>query len=329
MNDIKKLEQVIQVYHARSLYYAFFKLFLDCGLLLHDRTVIFYYIQGPVKGPSILTCMHMPYSYLYRGKKTQCYDGTAIIVDDLFCFAVQDGIDIVNDGESQNLKGTLALVIGDNLASHYLGGYKAPSGALRKCRQCMATAEDMHTKVLMNMKYNVIHGAWLYVYSFQFVATEFQPRTRETHSRHCASLCGPLQEHHATTYGVVRDSILNSSTFFHVTEGLVPDIMHDVLEGCAPYEVKELLKHLVAEGLVTLDALNDQIAHFPYAPPDTRNKPTAIPTTTFTSSDHSLKQKGMHMHDCYCVYTPFTDLSIVTFHLMQLHKCGAQQGFSP
>ena len=50
------------------------------------------------------------------------------------------------------MKGTIASVIGDNLASHYLGCYKAPSGALRKCRQCMATAEDMKTKVLVNMK---------------------------------------------------------------------------------------------------------------------------------------------------------------------------------
>ena len=27
-----------------------------------------------------------------------------------------------------------------------------------------------------------------------------------------------------------------------MVDGLVPDIMHDVLEGCAQYEVKELLK---------------------------------------------------------------------------------------
>jgi len=40
------------------------------------------------------------------------------------------------------------MVSGDNLASHYLGGFKAPSGALRKCRHCMATANDMETKVL-------------------------------------------------------------------------------------------------------------------------------------------------------------------------------------
>lgn len=89
------------------------------------------------------------------------------------------------------------------------------------------------------------------------------------------------------------------SRFFHVTEGLVPDIMHDVLEGCAPYEVKELLKCLIAEGVITLEDVNSQIEHFLYALPDAVNKPTSIPVTTLNSSDHSLKQKGIyntHVH---------------------------------
>lgn len=60
--------------------------------------------------------------------------------------------------------GTVALVSGDNLASHYLGGYKAPSGALRKCRYCMATFEDMQTKV------KLIHVCTFknYVYTYMF-----------------------------------------------------------------------------------------------------------------------------------------------------------------
>ena len=62
----------------------------------------------------------------------------------------------------------------------------------------------------------------------QFVADAFTPRTIETHKRHCASLHGPLHEHVATTYGLTRDSILNSLRYFHVTSGLPPDVMHDM-----------------------------------------------------------------------------------------------------
>ena len=36
----------------------------------------------------------------------------------------------------------------------------------------------------------------------------------------------------------LEDSILHQSNYFHVTKGLVPDIMHDVLEGCLSYVIK-------------------------------------------------------------------------------------------
>ena len=63
-------------------------------------------------------------------------------------FSCQDGISIQCNQQSHTIKGTLTLVSGDNLASHLLGGYKAPSGALHKCRHCMATSDDMQQKVL-------------------------------------------------------------------------------------------------------------------------------------------------------------------------------------
>ena len=44
-------------------------------------------------------------------------------------------------------RGTITLYSGDNLPSHYIGCFKSPSGALRKCRICMGTDEDMKIKV--------------------------------------------------------------------------------------------------------------------------------------------------------------------------------------
>ena len=35
------------------------------------------------------------------------------------------------------------MVPGDNLASQYLGGYKALNAVIHKCHHCLATAEDM------------------------------------------------------------------------------------------------------------------------------------------------------------------------------------------
>ena len=53
------------------------------------------------------------------------------------------------NGENRLMKGTLLLVSADNLAAHYVGGYKSLSSALRKCRYCLATDADMCTKVMI------------------------------------------------------------------------------------------------------------------------------------------------------------------------------------
>lgn len=100
----------------------------------------------------------------------------------------------------------------------------------------------------------------------------------------------------SVTYGVQRDSILNNSKYFHVTEGLSPDIMHDVLEGCLQYETKELLKYLIIEEkLFTLDHLNNRIEFFPYFYSDATDKPVAVAMNSLLSSDHSLKQSGKYI----------------------------------
>ena len=43
--------------------------------------------------------------------------------------------------------GTILLLSTDNLAAHFVGGYKSLSSAFRKCRFCLAVREDMNNKV--------------------------------------------------------------------------------------------------------------------------------------------------------------------------------------
>jgi hypothetical protein len=62
----------------------------------------------------------------------------------------------------------------------------------------------------------------------QFGAESFHSRSREEHKGYVELLAGPAPEYIATTYGVVFDSILNRSKYFHVVDGLAPDVMHDV-----------------------------------------------------------------------------------------------------
>lgn len=52
------------------------------------------------------------------------------------------------NGKITHLRGSALVMLADTLAAHQLGGYKVGVGfSLRKCRHCMATMEDMQTKV--------------------------------------------------------------------------------------------------------------------------------------------------------------------------------------
>jgi len=86
----------------------------------------------------------------------------------------------------------------------------------------------------------------------QFKEGEFLLRSRAMHNKHCEELSGPasLQDHHATTNGVVRNSCLNTSKFFHVINGMAPDIMHDILEGVLQVFLIATLKDIILKNLI-------------------------------------------------------------------------------
>lgn len=100
--------------------------------------------------------------------------------------------------------------------------------------------------------------------------------------------------------------MLNTSRFFHVVDGIVPDLMHDILEGTLQLNMKWLLKHLILdEKMFSLDALNGRMQSFDYGMADSSNKPTPISYDTLSSttrnnvkqsckSDYSEYQKQIH-----------------------------------
>ena len=67
-----------------------------------------------------------------------------------------------------------------------------------------------------------------------------------------------------------------------------------MLEGVTQYELKELIKHLTDEDIVTLADINSQLEYFPnsFAVLVTI-KPTVISPRTISSKDHNIKEKGM------------------------------------
>jgi len=136
-------------------------------------------------------------------------------------------------------------------------------------------------------------------------------RNEAAHKQYCALLEEDSSGEVSKEYGINRDSILNELAYFHVCNGsLVPDVMHDILEGALQYEVKLMLQFMIdTEKYFTLEELNTRLEHMELGYMESKDRPTAITAATLRSSGSSLKQKGIrmlhirrnvfHIHICY------------------------------
>ena len=87
------------------------------------------------------------------------------------------------------------------------------------------------------------------------------------------------------------DSILNELRYFHVCDGsLLPDVMHDLLEGALQYEVKLLLNYMIDNSSLTVQEFSSKLQNIDLGYMEMKNKLTAISVKTMNSNGNSLKQ---------------------------------------
>jgi len=190
-----------------------------------------------------------------------------------------NGVKIQTQNGEMDLCGAVVAVCGDTLAQHELAGFKEGVGfAYSKCRHCECTFEEMQRN---------------------FDEQSFTKRTLEKHLRQCLEIERAttefLKSALKTTYGINRRSQLIDYPAFDLIEQTPQDIMHIILEGVAPMEIKCVLKYLVLSGQMELDMFNSAMQSFPYSSIDIRDKPCPISVNTLASNDHKLKQTSGQM----------------------------------
>ena len=119
------------------------------------------------------------------------------------------GLFVKFEGKCYIFRGTVTMLVADNLAAHGLGGFFCNFSTVQRFRRfCNATKQGLIDD--SNRKDWVL-------------------RTREDYDlkiRHL--LDNPLM---ASAYGLKSKSCLNELQFFRIVEGLPPDLAHDVFEG--------------------------------------------------------------------------------------------------
>lgn len=185
------------------------------------------------------------------------------------------GVQVEMQGQSYQLYGTICVFTADNLAIHSLCGYVESFSANKFCHLCMVDKSVAQS-----------------VYDDDDV----EKRTRENYQQH-VTLMDP------SSTGVKEDSCLNKLQYFHVTENVCVDIMHDILEGVAPLEVRLMLQHFIyEERLFTVELLNHRISSFNYGYGNEKNKPSVI--LNLRSSDNAVRQTASQMW-CLVQVLPF------------------------
>ena len=148
-----------------------------------------------------------------------------------------NGLTVSVEGEVCVFK---VAILADTLAAHAIGGFKeSMSFAKRICRTCMATTEQIQV---------------------DFKEEKYELRTPDKHKQQVTEISEDPSK--SVNYGINSSSVLDSITNFSVVTNIPHDVMHDLLEGVLPYEMKLLFTHLVSEKYVTIGINNDRLKRF-------------------------------------------------------------------
>lgn len=117
-------------------------------------------------------------------------------------------------------------------------------------------------------------------------------------------------------YGINSETPLLKLQYFNLCSGsLVPDVMHDVLEGVLEYETKLLLRYCIDEKkYFTSMELQDWMEGFEYGYTETPNRPTPITREILRKKDNSLNQNGKIFYYINCMYVRYYNAMHVLYY---------------
>nr|XP_055035659.1 uncharacterized protein LOC129423418 isoform X1 [Misgurnus anguillicaudatus] len=154
----------------------------------------------------------------------------------------------------QPIFGTIAQITGDNLGLNTILGYVESFSAKHYCRLCLTD------KVLAQTVFSVDDPRVIL-------------RNRTLNEEHYKYLADNPNEN--SYFGIKRNTVLNTLTYFNVSDNFVLDIMHDSLEGVAQYEVKLLFEY-TSHSLISEASILQRVYAFNYGYLDKNNRQTKI-----------------------------------------------------
>jgi hypothetical protein len=167
------------------------------------------------------------------------------------------------------LKVVVVAIVGDNLGSHYIGGFSENfSCGEYFCRFCDIARSDFHNSCLA-------------VGSARTAASYEADLKSVNDSNGCIDSC----------HGIKQASPFNMLTHYHVAmPGLPPCLGHDLFEGVVDYDLAAAIRYFVKEKKwFTYQFLNRTVANFKCLGCDAANKPSTINEKGYRLGGHAVQ----------------------------------------
>lgn len=128
-----------------------------------------------------------------------------------------------------------------------------------------------------------------------FKEVDYEFRTPELHKFHIKKLSESYSLN-SVEYGINSPSALDEVPNFSVVQNIPHDVMHDLLEGIIPYEMKLLLTHLVVDSkYFTIATLNDRLKRFNFGYSELSDVPSEIDEKVVKNVDTKIRQSASRM----------------------------------
>ena len=106
------------------------------------------------------------------------------------------------------------------------------------------------------------------------MVSNFTLRAENVYNNHIAA--NEEDPDSSAPYGLKERSVLNEVHYYHVANGLPPDLVHDLFERIAVNFVSNAIISFIRERLFQLDELKNVILNFNYSETDKERKPQII-----------------------------------------------------
>ena len=213
----------------------------------------------------------------YRSKLDSLYLIMLIKEKDFFYFGqekcfkylIQELKDLESSGiffKGERIPVVVASILGDNLGSHYIGGFLENFSGQHFCRYCPITKNNFLAKPYLSHELRTIN--------------QYEQCIRK------------IEVSDLILYkGIKCNSIFNQLKHYHVmTPGLPPCLAHDLFEGIVPLDMSLMIKYFVRDKKwFTATLFNKRLKNHSFKPPENSNKPAGINLKTFRLSGHAVQ----------------------------------------